>query len=36
LSIVTVAAADSITAGPLALSVSGSASVKRYLFTIRH
>jgi alpha-glucosidase len=29
-------AGDTITAGPLTLAVSGSPSVKRYLFTVRH
>ncbi len=36
LSIAVVTASDSITAGPLTVSVSGSPSVKRYLFTVRH
>ena len=35
-SIATVTASDSITAGALTVSVSGSPSVKRYLFTVRH
>jgi hypothetical protein len=28
--------ADTITAGPLVLSVSGSSTVKRFLFRVRH
>jgi hypothetical protein len=35
-SIAVVTAADTITAGPLSVSVSASPSVKRYLFTVRH
>ena len=35
-SVATVTDADTITAGPLTLAVSGSPSVKRYLFTVRH
>jgi hypothetical protein len=34
--IAVVTADDSITAGPLTVSVSESPSVKRYLFTVRH
>ena len=35
-SIAVVTSADTILAGPLSVSVSGSPSVKRYLFTVRH
>ena len=35
-SIAVVTAGDSITAGPLTVSVNGSPTAKRYLFTVRH
>jgi hypothetical protein len=34
--VVTKTQADSITAGPLTISVSGSPTVKRFLFSVRH